>query len=94
MREIRKEKIHFFLEDANLSPVASALFALPSSALRVQPYSHVQIIMQNILLYRSTQICTQIYLYEKNLFFTWVRLVVEPQWRAARCYSELRKCVW
>ena len=68
MREIGKEKNTFFLEDANLSPVASALFALPSSALRVQPYSHVQIIMQNILLYRSTQIFTQIYLYEKNLF--------------------------
>ena len=59
MREIRKEKNTFFLEDANLSPVASALFALPSSALLVQPYSHVQIITQNVSLYRSTQMCAQ-----------------------------------
>ena len=32
-----------------LSPVSSALFALPSSALLVQPYSHEELISQNAL---------------------------------------------
>ena len=64
--------------EKNLSPVSSALFALPSSALLVQPYYHVEIITQNVLLFGQNKFMLKS-IHVIFFLFTLVRLVAGPQ---------------